>query len=291
MRNRSFADGVPEQEFGNQGTRAIAEAQSRRPVSIFPHRHPSSPAQIPHRHGTNIPQALLLRRLAPWGPSMSPYIPPVVRFDQVRPAPIRWLWKPYLARGKLAILDGDAGVGKSFFTADLAARLSHGGRMPDGSWRRRKSAVLFLNAEDGLDDTLRPRLEAAGADLTRVYSLGGIRLEDPAGGMMFFPQHLDCLRQAAVAHGPELIVIDPMMAFFPPEVSTNNDQSIRLALAPLAALAAQTAAAVLLVRQLTKRAAARRSTAAAGPSASSGRSAPACFWRGAQTNRRNACSP
>jgi AAA domain len=181
------------------------------------------------------------------------YIPPVVRFDQIRPRPIQWLWEPYLARGKLALLDGDPGAGKSFFTADLAARLSRGGRLPDGSRRRRKSAVLFLNAEDGLEDTLQPRLEAAGADLTRVYSLGGIRLEDPAGGMVFFPQHLDCLLQALIAHSPELVVIDPMMAFFPPEVSANNDQSIRVALAPLAALAAQMGTAVLLVRQLTKR--------------------------------------
>ncbi|HVS34735.1 MAG TPA: AAA family ATPase, partial [Gemmataceae bacterium] len=184
---------------------------------------------------------------------MTPYLPPVVRFDQVRAVPIRWLWEPYLARGKLAVLDGDVGVGKSFFTVDLAARLSRCGRMPDGSRRRRKAAVLFLNAEDGLDDTLQPRLEAAGADLKRVFSLGGIRLEDPAGAAMSFPQHLDCLHRAVVAHEPELVVVDPMMAFFPPEVSANNDQTMRTALAPLAALAARSGTAVLLVRQLTKR--------------------------------------
>ena len=175
------------------------------------------------------------------------------RLSAIEPSNISWLWEPYLARGKLSLLDGDPGAGKSLFTADLAARLSRGGRLPDGSWRRRKSAVLFLNAEDGLEDTLQPRLEAAGADLTRVYSLGGLRREESAGGMLSFPQHLDCLRRALSAHWPDLVVIDPMMAFFPPEVSTNNDQTIRLALAPLAALAAQTAAAVLLVRQLTKR--------------------------------------
>ena len=99
--------------------------------------------------------------------------------------------------------------------------------MPDGSRRRRKAAVLFLNAEDGLDDTLQPRLEAAGADLERVFSLGGIRLEDPAGGGLSFPQHLDCLHRAVVAHEPELVVVDPMMAFFPPEVLANNDQTTR----------------------------------------------------------------
>ncbi|HVS36916.1 MAG TPA: AAA family ATPase [Gemmataceae bacterium] len=75
---------------------------------------------------------------------MTPCFPPVVRFDQVRAVPIRWLWEPYLARGKLAVLDGDVGVGKSFFAVDLAARLSRGGRTPDGS-RRRASAFAPWN--------------------------------------------------------------------------------------------------------------------------------------------------
>ncbi|HVS34568.1 MAG TPA: AAA family ATPase [Gemmataceae bacterium] len=74
---------------------------------------------------------------------MTPYIQPVVRFDQVRAVPIRWLWEPYLARGKLAVLDGDVGVGKSFFAVDLAARLPRRGRKidsaatPEGAGKRR----------------------------------------------------------------------------------------------------------------------------------------------------------
>ena len=184
---------------------------------------------------------------------MTSYDPSAIRLDQIRPRSIHWLWEPYLARGKLALLDGDPGVGKSLFTADLAARLTRGGRMPDGAWRRRKSAVLFLNAEDGLDDTLRPRLDAAGADLTRVFSLGGCQVGDADGGEMSFPSCFEALRQAVIAHAVELVVIDPMMAFFRPEVSANSDQVMRVALAPLAALAARSGAAVLLVRQLTKR--------------------------------------
>ena len=99
---------------------------------------------------------------------MSSYLPSVIRFDQVRPRPIRWLWEPYLARGKLALLDGDPGAGKSLFTADLAARLSRGRRLPDGSRPGRKARVLFLNAEDGLDETLRPRLQPRLADRPRA---------------------------------------------------------------------------------------------------------------------------
>ena len=87
--------------------------------------------------------------------------PACFRLDRIPVRPIHWLWRPYLACGKLALLDGDPGAGKSLLTADLAARLTHGGRIPYGSWRRRKANVLFLNGEDALDDTLRPRLDAA----------------------------------------------------------------------------------------------------------------------------------
>ena len=80
--------------------------------------------------------------------------PACFRLDHIPARSIHWLWRPYLACGKLAVLDGDPGAGKSLFTADLAARLTRGGRMPDGSWRRQKANVLFLNGEDALDDTL-----------------------------------------------------------------------------------------------------------------------------------------
>ena len=179
--------------------------------------------------------------------------PACFRVDRIPIRPIHWLWRPYLACGKLAVLDGDPGAGKSLFTVDLAARLTRGGRMPDGSWRRKKANVLFLNAEDGLDDTLRPRLDAAGADLGRVFCLGGVQVGNADGAEMSFPGCFEALRQAVVNYQIELIVIDPMMAFFKPEVATNSDQVMRVALAPLAVLAARSGATVLLVRQLTKR--------------------------------------
>jgi hypothetical protein len=178
--------------------------------------------------------------------------PACFRVDRIPRRSIHWLWRPYLACGKLALLDGDPGAGKSLFTADLAARLTRGGRMPDGSWRRRKANVLFVNGEDGLDDTLRPRLGAAGAELARVFCLGGAQVGVHDAGELSFPAGREALSQAVVAHQIELVVIDPMMAFFRPEVTTNSDQVMRVALAPLAALAARSGASVLLVRQLTK---------------------------------------
>src|SRR5436305_13768242 len=90
--------------------------------------------------------------------------------SRVRSEPVRWLWGPYLPRGKLALLDGDPGVGKSLITVDLAARLSRGGPLPDGTPAGRPHLTLLLSAEDGAAATTRPRGEAAGAGLDRVVA-------------------------------------------------------------------------------------------------------------------------
>ena len=77
--------------------------------------------------------------------------------SRVVPGAVRWLWEPYLPRGKLAVLDGDPNVGKSLLSVDLAARLSRGGPLPDGTPLDRPHATLLLSGEDAAADTLRPR--------------------------------------------------------------------------------------------------------------------------------------
>jgi hypothetical protein len=158
---------------------------------------------------------------------------------------VRWLWHPFLARGKLSVLDGDPGTGKSFLTVDLAARLSRGGPLPDGQPLDRPHTTLILNAEDDAADTVRPRAAAAGADLSRVV----VAECDP---LPQFPASGPALGRLVRERAADLLVIDPMMAFFPPEAWANSDQRIRRALAPLAGMAADTGCAVLLVRHLSK---------------------------------------
>lgn len=167
----------------------------------------------------------------------------------IAPTPIQWLWKPFLARGKLSILDGDPGTGKSFVAVDLAARLSRGGPLPDGQMLARPNVTLLLNAEDDWADTVRPRAAAAGADLARVLVAGSPCCTDPPPT---FPDCMDAVMRLVITHHVDLLVIDPMMAFFPPRSCANSDQRIRQALAPLAGLANSTGCAVLLVRHLSK---------------------------------------
>jgi putative DNA primase/helicase len=162
-------------------------------------------------------------------------------------APIRWLWKPFLPRGKIALLDGDPGLGKSLLTLDLAARLSRGVSLPDGQPAGGPHKILLLAAEDDPACTIRPRAAAAGADLERL-----IVVADWEGLPIQFPEHLQQLGVLVRRHRPDLIVIDPVMAFLSPRIGAQNDQCVRQLLNVLAGSANRTDCAVLLVRHLRK---------------------------------------
>jgi hypothetical protein len=164
----------------------------------------------------------------------------------VRPTALDWLWPRYLARGKLAVLDGDPEMGKSLVTLDLIARLSRGGPMPDGSPVARPGISVLLSAEDDAGDTIRPRAEAAGADLSRLV------LPNFGSRVPRFPDDVPALEELVIGRAAHLVVIDPLMAFLPPNVAANVDQCVRQALNPLAALARWSGCAVLFVRHLSK---------------------------------------
>src|ERR687893_845624 len=171
--------------------------------------------------------------------------------SEVEPEQVEWLWPGRLPLGKLAVLDGDPGLGKSAVTLDLAARVSAGLELPDGG-RCGPAGVVLLSAEDGLEDTIRPRLDAAGADTERIVALSMIGVGTGAERLVSLTQDLDAVEAAIGRVGAALVVIDPLMAFLTGKTDSHKDQDIRRALAPLAALAERTGAAVLLVRHLNK---------------------------------------
>lgn len=172
---------------------------------------------------------------------MSQYISPRPCSD-IAPCPIDWLWQPFLPRGKLAVLDGDPGSGKSLLTVDLAARLSRGGPLPDGQALARPHTTILLNAEDDPADTVRPRATAAGADLSRVLAAGG-----PNEPLPPIPGGIADLTKLVYEFAADLLVIDPLSAFLP-RSTASNEQAARQAIGPLSGLAAETGCAVLLVR-------------------------------------------
>ncbi|HKI36420.1 MAG TPA: AAA family ATPase [Gemmataceae bacterium] len=152
--------------------------------------------------------------------------------------------------GHLAVLEGDPGLGKSFLALDLCARLSTGRPWPDGAPAPAPAAAVFLNGEDSEEATVGPRLRALGADLTRVFFLD--RDEGGLTSALSLPSQTDVLEQVVASTRARLVVIDPIMHFFDPGVNTSSDQTVRRALAPLAALARRYACAILLLRHLNK---------------------------------------
>lgn len=177
-----------------------------------------------------------------------------VSLADVEPERVSWLWYGRLPLGKIVVLDGDPSVGKSTTAVDCAARVSTGSPWPDGAANRRGS-VLLLSAEDGLADTIRPRLDAAGGDPHRVHALTEVRYVDEEGRSRARPVTLADLEQieAAVRRVRALlVVVDVMMAFLPSKVDSHRDQDVRGVLSGLAAMAERTGACVLLLRHLNK---------------------------------------
>src|SRR5262245_54802866 len=129
--------------------------------------------------------------------------------SDVRPTALDWLWPRYLARGKLALLDGDPEMGKSLVTLDLIARLSRGGPMPDGTTMAHLGTSILLSVEDSTGDTVRPRAEAAGVDLTRLI------LPNFGNRMPRLPEDIPALEALIYEHTAALVVIDPLMAVLP----------------------------------------------------------------------------
>jgi len=161
---------------------------------------------------------------------------------------VRWLWPNRIALGKLNMLAGDPGLGKSFITCDLAARVSTGSPWPDGAANDTPGGVLLLNAEDDVADTIKPRLRAARADMARIMAMFAV----DRGRLFSLAKHLEELaRCASQLPDLRLIVIDPVTAFMS-GIDSHKNADVREALAPLSELAERTGAAVLAVSHLNK---------------------------------------
>lgn len=175
--------------------------------------------------------------------------PVLVQLSTVTPEAVAWCWPGRIAFGKLGLLIGDPGTGKSTVGYDVTARVTAARGWPDGD-PAPDGAVLILSAEDGLADTVRPRVDTQGGDATRVYVLRAVRL---AGQECPFnlDRDLPALEQAIRETGARVVMVDPLSAYLGGRDSF-KDSDLRGLLTPLADLAERTAAAILGVLHLTK---------------------------------------
>ena len=177
----------------------------------------------------------------------------IVRLSEVPTSEVNWLWDGYIAIGKLTLIVGDPGVGKSYLSLDLAARISTGKAWPDGSSPNRSPGSVFLiAAEDGASDTIRPRVMAAGGDLERVVLFTEPRDQDGNPQWFNLKRHIPQLEWAVGQMGDtKLIVIDPITAFSG-GVDERSQGAVREMLRPLSEMAARLGVAVVLISHPNK---------------------------------------
>jgi RecA-family ATPase len=152
--------------------------------------------------------------------------------SEVEPERVEWLWLGRIPKGKVSLIEGDPGTGKSALTTDLAARVSAGGELPDGA-PCEVAGVVLISAEDGLRDTIRPRLDAAGADTSRVVGLATVPDLEGAERLLGIPADMSIIERGMERVGAGLVVVDPLAAFLGPGIDAHKDQDVRRALAYL----------------------------------------------------------
>lgn len=165
-------------------------------------------------------------------------------FSSVTQHKIEWLWYPYIPYGKLTILQGDPGEGKSTFILNIAALVTRGRSMPDGYRIREPQRVVYQSAEDNIADTVKPRLVAAGADCDMVAYIVDedypLTLED------------NRIEQVLQQTGARLFILDPLQGYLSQDSDMTNAGRMRSQLKRLVDIAAKYQCAVVIVGHMNK---------------------------------------
>lgn len=180
----------------------------------------------------------------------------ITRLSEIQTEQINWLWPSRIARGKLTLIAGDPGLGKSLLTVAIAATISKGGAWPDDNTAAPIGDVILLSAEDDPADTIRPRLDAAMGDCTRVHILQAVKDESKDGSqvqrMFSLKNDLAVLeQQLSVMSECQLLIVDPVSAYLG-DTDSHNNADVRGVFAPLADLAARHKIAIIAVSHLNK---------------------------------------
>ncbi len=173
------------------------------------------------------------------------------RISDVEAKPISWLWPYRFARGKVSMIAGDPGLGKSQLMASMSAIVTTGGTWPASADKSGLGSVVILSAEDDAADTIRPRLEAAGADIDRVFVLDAVG-EGKKQRSFNLAEDLQKLEALLSEIGDvALVIIDPITAYLG-GADSHKTADIRALLAPLSDTAARHSAAVVCISHLNK---------------------------------------
>ena len=168
----------------------------------------------------------------------------MIRMSEVQSQEIEWLWYPFIPYGKLTIIQGDPGDGKTTMVLNLAAKLSKGEALDENMKVTEPVNVIYQTAEDGLADTVKPRLELAGADCERI-----IVIDESDKSLSMVDERLE---QAIVRTGARLLILDPIQAYLGGGMDMNRANEARDMTKKLGALAEKTKCAINLIGHMNK---------------------------------------
>lgn len=167
-------------------------------------------------------------------------------YSEVQSTDVRWLWYPFIAIGKITLLQGDPGDGKSTMMMNLIAELSTGGKTPDGCKIGAPQKVIYQCSEDGVSDTIKPRLERCGADCKKIAFIN----EEVYNGLTLDDERI---RQAIIEFRPRLVVIDPIQAYLGSDSDLQIAGRARKLMRRLGMWAAGYDCAIVLIGHLNKK--------------------------------------
>ena len=193
-------------------------------------------------HRAEIPNLNYFKSIVLKEPS-KPETVKIIRMSDVELTPVEWLWKPYLPFGKLSVLQGNPGEGKTYFAMHLAAACTNGKLLPNME-RMEPFNVIYQTAEDGLGDTVKPRLIEAGADLDRV-----LVIDDSEVQLTLSDERIE---KAIIENNARLVIIDPIQAYLGADVDMNRANEVRPIFMRLGQVAQRTGCAILLIGHLNK---------------------------------------
>lgn len=168
----------------------------------------------------------------------------LINMQDVEAQEIQWLWKPYLPFGKITILQGDPGDGKTTLILAIAAAVTRGIPLPECDTATGPSPVIYQTAEDGLGDTIKPRLVNAGADCQRVLVIDESQQELTLSDAR--------IEQAITETGARLFILDPLQAYLGADVDMHRANEVRPVFKRLSLVAERTGCAVVIIGHMNK---------------------------------------
>jgi len=162
----------------------------------------------------------------------------------VEPKEVKWLWYPYIPFGKVTLIQGDSGDGKSTFALNLAAFLTRGDTLPFTGVSHGPMRVIYLNAEDDADDTVVPRFMKANGERSRLFFISEEKQR------LNFSD--DRIREAIVSTGAKACILDPLASYLGADVSMNLANEVRPRFESLIEVARETGCAIIVVIHMNK---------------------------------------